>query len=82
MTYEEANWAKLSPKFREAHNKLRVARGMAPIPEPKKDLWVQPRAPVVKPYDFSDPEFIAVARSFERPLINIPGNEGFSRRKA
>src|SRR5271170_968654 len=27
-TYEEANWDKLSPKFRDAHNRLLQARGM------------------------------------------------------
>src|SRR5262245_35124204 len=41
-SYEEANWPKLSPMFRKAHNSLRVAKGLSPIPEPKIDLWVPP----------------------------------------
>jgi hypothetical protein len=41
-SYEEANWAKLSPVFRRTHNRLRQLRGLAPIPEPKVDLWVPP----------------------------------------
>lgn len=80
MTYEEANWAKLSPKFREAHNRLRCARGMVPIPAPKKDLYVAPRGPAVKPYSFDDPEFIAEARRFMSGGGGsmIPGSSGFT----
>jgi hypothetical protein len=39
MTYEEANWAKLSPAFRAAHNRLRRSRGLPSIPEPKICLY-------------------------------------------
>jgi hypothetical protein len=39
-SYEEANWAKLSPTFRRAHNRLRQQRGLSPIPDPEIDLWV------------------------------------------
>jgi hypothetical protein len=41
-TYEEANWDKLSPKFRAAHNRLRQARGLPPIPPPKVDNYKPP----------------------------------------
>jgi len=80
MTYEEANWAKLSPKFREAHNRLRQARGMETIPPPKVDLYVQPRGPKPKPFDPSDPEFIAAAREFHGGRFPFAGaqGEGFS----
>jgi hypothetical protein len=35
-SYEEANWASLSPHARRTHNQLRMARGLLPITEPKK----------------------------------------------
>ena len=70
------NWAKLSPKFREAHNRLLCARGMVPIPEPKVSLWQPIRGPAVKPFDFSNKEFVGVAREFMGPML--PGHEGFS----
>jgi len=41
-SYEEAKWAYLSPYFRKAHNRLRVQRGLSPIPEPAVDLYVAP----------------------------------------
>jgi hypothetical protein len=41
-SYEETNWAKLSPLFRKAHNQLRIQRGLSPLPEPKVDLYVPP----------------------------------------
>jgi hypothetical protein len=41
-SYEEANWAKLSPMFRAAHNRLRQARGMEPILDPEVDLYAKP----------------------------------------
>lgn len=80
MTYEEANWAKLSPAFRNAHNALRRTRGQPAIPEPKIDLYV-PRPPrKVTPFDPGDKEFIAATRAFFGG--NIPGahaqGEGFS----
>lgn len=78
MSYEEANWAKLSPRFREAHNRLRVLKGMPPIPPPKKDLYVAPRGPKVKAYSFDDPEFIASARAFVGGGSIVPGREGFT----
>src|ERR1700738_491010 len=39
-SYEEANWAKLSPAFRQAHNRRLKARGLSPIAEPEVDLYV------------------------------------------
>jgi len=41
-TYEEANWARLSPTFRAAHNRLREERGLPPIPAPVVDHYVAP----------------------------------------
>lgn len=41
-TYEEANWARLSPTFRAAHNRLREERGLPPIPPPVVNLYVAP----------------------------------------
>ena len=46
--YEETNWAKLSPTFRAAHNRLRQLRGMSPLPPPAIDLY---RPPLVKRAD-------------------------------
>lgn len=69
MSYEEDRWPKLSPTFRAAHNRLRQARGQETIPEPKVDLYVKPRAPAIKPFDPSDPEFIAAARAFNGGIL-------------
>jgi hypothetical protein len=58
-------WARLSPRFRAAHNRLRRARGELPIPEPKVDLYVPPPATSVPlPFDPADPEAVAAARDF------------------
>lgn len=80
QSWEEARWPTLSPAFREAHNRLRSARGQQPIPPPKIDLYVPPRGPVVTPFDPSDKEFIAEVRKFHGGAI--PGawaqGEGFS----
>jgi hypothetical protein len=60
-SFEEENWARLSPAFRAAHNRLRMARGEPPIPEPKVDLYVPPRATSTPlPFNPADPEAIAV----------------------
>jgi hypothetical protein len=40
--YVIANWAKLSPEFRKAHNRLLEARGESLIPEPLTDEYVPP----------------------------------------
>src|SRR5260370_1341522 len=45
-SYEEANWAHLSPAFRAAHNRLRRMRGQSPIPQPAVDLYVPKPAPI------------------------------------
>lgn len=76
--YIEKNWAKMSPKFREAHNHLRRARGMSSIPEPLVDLYVPPRGPTAKPFDFSNPEFVGSARQFLGGKLMAPGEEGFT----
>jgi len=76
-TYEEANWPKLSPMFRRAHNELRVRRGETPIPEPIIDLYVPPPQPARNRFDPSDREFLAAVRQFDT-TPRIPGDEGFT----
>jgi hypothetical protein len=66
QSYEEANWAKLSPMFRKSHNRLRIARGMSPIPEPKVDLWVPPRLRKVEKIDETNPEAVAAMKEYLR----------------
>jgi hypothetical protein len=78
--YAEANWAKLSPAYRAAHNKLRVQRGMAPIPEPKVDLWEPPRGGKISKFDPNDPEARGAMREFLGPRLLVPGGEGFEDR--
>ena len=63
-TYEEATWAKLSPTFRAAHNRLRQLRGMPTIPPPEVDLYVPPAPTAVRPFDPADPEAIAADNEF------------------
>lgn len=77
-SYEETNWAKLSPAFRNAHNRLRQQRGQPTIPPPKIDLYVAPRAPALKPFDPTDKDFLAAAREFTGPIFGPRGEEGFS----
>lgn len=69
LSWEESRWPTLSPKFRDAHNKLRVARGQQPIPPPKIDLYVPPRGPAPTPFDPSSKEFIAEMRAFHGGAI-------------
>jgi hypothetical protein len=73
-SFEEENWPTLSPQFRKVHNKLRVARGMSPIPEPKIDLYVPPRAMSAPlPFNPADPEAIAVEAEFRGLGDQAPG---------
>jgi hypothetical protein len=58
-SYEEANWARLSPHARKVHNEWRQARGLAKIPDPEDDLYVKPKKPLIRPFDDSDPEAVA-----------------------
>jgi hypothetical protein len=76
--YIEDNWAKLSPAFRAAHNRLRQRLGMETRPPPKIDLYVPPRGPAAKPFDFSDKDFVAAGRQFLAPVLGLPGDEGFT----
>jgi hypothetical protein len=46
--YIVANWAKLSPRYREKYNRLRQARKQAPLPEPTIDEYAPP-VPIPKP---------------------------------
>jgi hypothetical protein len=77
-TYEEANWARLSPVFRAAHNRLRQARGLPTIPPPAVDLYVKPQAPLIKPFDPTDKEFVKATREFLGGSLMGGGREGFS----
>lgn len=75
-SYEEANWDRLSPVYREAHNRLRVARGQSPIPPPTVDRYVPP-PPSVRPFDPADREALAAARGFMgAPIMGPRGGEG------
>jgi hypothetical protein len=80
-TYEEANWAKLSPTFRETHNRLRQLRGMAPIPPPVVDLY---RPPLVKRADPKEIEALdreqltAKSQFLGQQRHMAPGREGFT----
>jgi len=75
-SYEEANWDRLSPIYREAHNRLRAARGQAPIPPPEVDRYVPP-PPAIRPFDPNDREAIAAARQFGgTPIMGPRGSEG------
>ena len=77
-SYEEANWAHLSPAFRAAHNRLRRMRGQSPIPQPAVDLYV-PKPAVIRQFDANDPEVRAAARAFVGPtLMGVRGGEGFT----
>jgi hypothetical protein len=84
-TYEEANWAKLSPVFRATHNRLRQARGLPTIPPPAIDLYMPPKQPILRPFDPSDKEVqvaIANAKFFDGGgAIMGGGHEGFTIKK-
>jgi hypothetical protein len=81
QTYEEANWARLSPAFREAHNRHRQARGLPAIPPPPVDLYVPPKEPPRVRVQSADDirETQAAARSFLRSdgVPPLPGGEAF-----
>lgn len=77
-TYEEAHWAKLSPMFRAAHNRLRQARGLPTIAPPVIDMYIAPQKPIIKPFNPNDPEFIAATREFFGGTLMGGGLEGFT----
>jgi hypothetical protein len=63
--YTPEQWAQLSPAFRAAHNRLRLARGEPPIPWPKVDLYVPPQATSTSlPFNPADPEAVATECEF------------------
>jgi hypothetical protein len=79
-SYEEVNWARLSPARRDAHNRWRQARGLPAIPPPAVDLYVAPQEtpPVRVPSAEDIKEARAAAQSFLRPPgMMLPGAEGF-----
>jgi hypothetical protein len=69
LSYEEENWARLSPRRQIAHNKLRKARGLPPIlPEPKEPGKSR-RRPLIRPVDDdSDRELAAVVLASRESL--------------
>lgn len=87
QSYEEANWAKLSPMFRDAHNRLRQTRGLDPIPPPAIDLY---RPPLVKRVDPKEMEalereanmaktdFLTGGKKGVGARLMAPGREGFT----
>ena len=80
--YEEANWAKLSPMFREAHNKLRVMRGLPPLPPPAVDLYKPPLVKRVDPAEVDRLAREAKAAGMQfmgQRRMMAPGDEGYSR---
>lgn len=77
-TYEEANWARLSPTFRAAHNRLRQARGLPTLPPPAVDLYVAPQRPLIRTFDPTDKEFVAATREYLGSTLMGGGVEGFS----
>jgi hypothetical protein len=81
QSYEEANWAKLSPTFRDTHNRLRQLRGMSPLPPPAVDLY---RPPLVRRADPKELEALnseqaaAKAQFLGARRMMAPGREGFT----
>lgn len=79
-SYEEATWPWLSPSRREAHNKQRARRGLAPLPPPEVDLYVAPPPQTIKPIDTSELEAeirAATARMNVMDRVLGGGSEGF-----
>jgi hypothetical protein len=74
--FSKQYWARLSPAFRHAHNKLLIARGLPPIPDPKIDQYVPPRG-TVRPIDPADPEAAAATAEFGREINNNPPDAAF-----
>jgi hypothetical protein len=70
IVFEASYWATLSPLFRAAHNRLRQARGLLPIPEPKVDRYKPPQGSM-RPIDPADPEADAAAREFLGPHSGV-----------
>jgi hypothetical protein len=75
-SYEEARWEFLSPRFREAHNRLRQQRGLSPIPPPKIDRYVPPPRTLGN-WDPSNAEWRAALREYDPMLMFGGGAEGF-----
>ena len=71
-SYEEARWAYLSPTFRAAHNRLRIARGMEPLPPPLIDHYKPPPPTQLVPWDPNNAEWRAARLAYERGV----GSEG------
>jgi hypothetical protein len=77
-SYEENNWAKLSPRRREVHNQLRVLRGKPPIPPPEIDEYVPPGESKIRPIDPNDPDYVAATREFASPSFSLISSEDFA----
>lgn len=82
LSYEEAHWSKLSPKFREAHNRHRVAKGLPAFPPPVKDEYVPPMPRKVLPVVISEADAMAEYRAqtgaFDAMLSRMGKGEGFT----
>jgi hypothetical protein len=77
-TYEEANWDRLSPTFREKHNRLREARGLPPIPPPEIDLHVPAKAvkPVLRVPSEEDTKQAAEELGLPHVMLRLPDGLG------
>jgi hypothetical protein len=83
--YPPELWARLSPAFRAAHNRLRRARGHSPIPDPKVDLYEPPRpaaSPPPPPFNPADPEAIATELEFRGLGDQLPVWKGIAEQLA
>jgi hypothetical protein len=76
MTYEEANWSKLSPAAREVYNRKRQAVGLAPLPPPAVDLYM-PKPSKIRPIE-KDQEYTMALHEGHGPRHWLPGDEGFT----
>jgi hypothetical protein len=65
VSYEESRWRDLSPEAQDAFNKLRIARGEAPLSPAKKksDPYIAPPEQL-RPLDPNDLETVIAARNF------------------
>ena len=80
-SYEEVNWARLSPTFRDTHNRLRQLRGMPPIPPPVVDLYKPPldrRADPKELEALNSEQAMAKAQFLGQRRMMAPGREGFT----
>src|ERR1700733_14522342 len=81
-SYEEDRWEYLSPRRRDAINRLRQARGQFTIPPPKVDRYTPPPPRPIVLADPNDPELIREIRA-RGMMLGLPdGDEGFELKPA